>query len=102
MLNIPLVGCKIDCKSKEFHCSYVGMWKENQFYNVVHTIGVCKRVPDCSFCWKQVQYIKSSHSIGRILSKKVDELGNESGSFDSLSSSFVEAEIVIDHEWEVE
>ena len=74
------------------------MREKNEFYYVVHAIGVCKSVSDGCLSGEEVEDVECGHPVGRILGKKVYEFVDEPCSFYGLSGSFIEAEVVVDHE----
>ena len=97
MLDISLISCQVDGKSKQLYSTNVGMREQDEFDYVVHAVGIGQSVADSCFSGKQVQNIECSHSIGTILCKQMYKFGDESSFLDMFTCNLIEAQIVVDH-----
>lgn len=86
MLNVSLIGRKVDSKGQQFNTSNIGMREKNQFQNIVHTISVGQSVPDSRVCRQQVQNVQGSHAIRRVLGQQIYKLWDQTASFYHLSA----------------
>lgn len=102
MFHISFVIGQVNGKCKQLNDSDIRMWEENEFEDIVHTVGISESVPDACIGGEEVQYIESSHSIGRVLSKEVDKFGDQRALLDHFPSLLVEGHIVINQKCEVQ
>lgn len=102
MLDISLISCQVDGQSKQFNCTDIRMWKKNEFDNIIHAIRVCQSVADTCVSRKHVEDIESSHAIVRILSQQMDKFWYQRCLFDSCTCVFIEGEVIVYEECEVE
>ena len=102
MFNVAFIGRQINSQSQQLNSSDVGMREQNQFNHIIHTIRVCQSIPYRCLGRHQIQDIQCGHSIGGVLGQEMDEFGDQSCVLDGLACSFVEGEVVVDHEGEIE
>ncbi len=95
MLDIPLIGRKVDGKCKELNPSYIRMGEEDKLEHVVHTVGICEGIPDSGVSGQEVQNVKGSHPIGRILRQEVNKFGYETTFLDHLPAHLVKGHVVV-------
>lgn len=82
MLYVALICCQVNGQGKQLDCPDVGVWVEDQFYHVVHAVCVGECIAYSCLGRQKIQYVEGGHSIGRILSEQVYELGDKPSLFD--------------------